>query len=303
MQLSRKKWITIAIILLVLFSVGIIIFLLLQKGYVRRNFEGNPEELVDKKVTTAPTNIKTIGSSVQGRKIEAYTFGTGDTHIAFVGGIHGGYEWNSILLAYRFIDYLSANPNTVPSYLTVSIVPNANPDGMFKVIGKEGRFLATEVPKDDVLQAQGRFNANSVDLNRNFDCEWKPESTWRGNVVSAGTSAFSEPEAKALQSFVLANKFKSVTFWHSQSGIVYGSDCENGILPETVKIMNIYAKAAGYGAVEKFDAYKVTGDIEGWLAKIGIPAITVELTNHESVEWDKNLSGVKALFLHYAPKI
>ena len=303
MQLSRKKWITIAIILLVLFSVGIIISLLSQKGYIGRNFEGAPEDLIDKKVTTVPSNIKTIGSSVQGRKIEAYTFGTGDTHIAFVGGIHGGYEWNSILLAYRFIDYLSANPNTVPSYLTVSIVPNANPDGMFKVVGKEGRFLATEIPKDEKLQASGRFNANNVDLNRNFDCEWKSESTWRGNVVSAGTSVFSEPEAKALQSFVLANKFKSVTFWHSQSGIVYGSDCENGILPETVKIMNTYAKAAGYGAVEKFDAYKVTGDIEGWLAKIGIPAITVELTNHESVEWEKNLSGVKALFLHYAPKI
>ena len=303
MQLSRKKWITIAIILLVLFSVGIIISLLSQKGYIGRNFEGAPEDLIDKKVTTVPSNIKTIGSSVQGRKIEAYTFGTGDTHIAFVGGIHGGYEWNSILLAYRFIDYLSANPNTVPSYLTVSIVPNANPDGMFKVVGKEGRFLATEIPKDEKLQASGRFNANNVDLNRNFDCEWKSESTWRGNVVSAGTSVFSEPEAKALQSFVLANKFKSVTFWHSQSGIVYGSDCENGILPETVTIMNIYAKASGYGAVEKFDAYKVTGDIEGWLAKIGIPAITVELTNHESVEWEKNLSGVKALFLHYAPKI
>jgi predicted deacylase len=298
MQSSKRKWI-IAFVFLVLILASIFIFSSSKKE------KEVPPNLIDAtpvvKEAVGP-KIKSIGASVQGRKIEAYTYGTGATHIAFVGGVHGGYEWNTILLAYKFIDYLNANPTVIPSYLTVSIVPNANPDGMFKVVGKEGRFLATEIPKDDKLQASGRFNANNVDLNRNFDCEWKPESTWRGNVVSAGASVFSEPEAKVLRDFVQANKFKSVIFWHSQSGIVYGSDCENGILPETVNIMNTYAKAAGYGAVEKFDAYKVTGDSEGWLAKIGIPAITVELTNHESIEWEKNLAGMKALFTYYTPK-
>ena len=300
MQSSKRKWVIIAFVILVLIIASIFIFSSSKKAVEPEpNFIDSTPAVV--KEVVGP-KIKSIGTSVQGRKIEAYTYGNGATHIAFVGGIHGGYEWNSILLAYKAIDYLNANPSVIPSYLTVSIVPNANPDGMFKVIGKEGRFLATEIPKDDKLQASGRFNANNVDLNRNFDCEWKPESTWRGNVVSAGASVFSEPEVKALRDFVLANKFKSVIFWHSQSGIVYGSDCENGILPETVKIMNTYAKAAGYGAVEKFNAYKVTGDSEGWLAKIGIPAITVELTNHESIEWEKNLAGIKALFAYYMPK-
>ncbi|MDQ5954630.1 MAG: Peptidase protein [Patescibacteria group bacterium] len=300
MQSSKRKWIIIAGVSLVLIVASIFIFSPSKKEKeIPANLIDSTPEVI--KEVVGP-KIKSIGTSVQGRKIESYTYGSGATHIAFVGGVHGGYEWNTILLAYKFIDYLNANPSIVPSYLTVSIVPNANPDGMFKVVGKEGRFLATEIPKDDKLQASGRFNANNVDLNRNFDCEWKPESTWRGNVVSAGASVFSEPEAKVLRDFVQANKFKSVIFWHSQSGIVYGSDCENGILPETVNIMNTYAKAAGYGAVEKFNAYKVTGDSEGWLAKIGIPAITVELTNHESIEWEKNLAGMKALFTYYTPK-
>ncbi|KKT32826.1 MAG: Permease, partial [Candidatus Moranbacteria bacterium GW2011_GWF2_44_10] len=74
---------------------------------------------------------------------------------------------------------------------------------------------------------------------------------------------------------------------HSQANAVYASECKNGILPKTLDIMNIYAHAAGYPAVKSFDAYAITGDAEGWLASINIPAITVELKTHETIEWDK----------------
>ena len=90
-----------------------------------------------------------------------------------------------------------------------------------------------------------------------------------------------------------------MVFLHSKSGAVYASECNNGILPKTLEIMNAYARAAGYRAINVFDAYKITGDAEGWLASIGIPAITVELTTHETVEWERNLSGIKALFEYY----
>ena len=76
---------------------------------------------------------------------------------------------------------------------------------------------------------------------------------------------------------------------------MYASECENGVLPMTSDIMNLYATAAEYRAVESFDAYPITGDAEGWLASIGIPAITVELKTHETIEWKKNLAGVQAL--------
>ncbi len=296
----QKRVITIAVVLLVLFALSIFIFLASQKGYVSNLFLSDSEQTppIQTKEVVVP-NYKTIGLSVEGRKIEAYTYGSGSTHIAFVGGMHGGYEWNTVLLAYKLIDYLNANPKTVPPYLTVTIVPDANPDGMFKVIGKEGRFAITDVPKDDALKVSGRFNAHKVDLNRNFDCKWQAESTWRDTPVSAGIYPFSEPESTAIRNFVFGNKFRSVIFWHSQSGSVYASDCENGILPETLSIMNIYAKASGYSAVKSFDAYPVTGDSEGWLAKIGIPAITVELKTHDSVEWEQNLAGAKALFAYY----
>lgn len=239
-----------------------------------------------------------IGTSVEGRPIEAYTYGSGERHLLLVGGIHGGYEWNTVVLAYMMMDYLEANPAAVPKNLRVTIIPSANPDGVYKVIGKEGRFTASEIPAG-VAQEPGRFNAHGVDLNRNFGCKWKPEGMWRGAVVSTGSSAFSEPEARAIRDFVLAEKPAAVIFWHSQGNAVYASECEEGILSGTRAIMQAYGKAAGYPTHETFDAYEINGDAEGWLASIGIPAITVELSTHETIEWNKNLAGTKALFTYY----
>ena len=244
-----------------------------------------------------------IGTSVEGRNIESYTYGDGNTHLLFVGGIHGGYEWNSVLLAYKFIDYLDGKEGELPYDLTITVVPSANPDGLFKVVGKGGRFTEADVMEDADTPGLGRFNANGVDLNRNFDCKWKPESTWRGNVVSAGREAFSEPEAAALRSLVEEIDPAAVIFWHSQSNAVYASECEDGILPGTRDVMNVYSEASGYQAVDSFDAYEITGDAEGWLASIGIPAVTVELSTHEAIEWDRNLAGIRALFEFFSDRI
>lgn len=239
-----------------------------------------------------------IGQSVEGRTIETYTFGDGENKLLFVGGIHGGYEWNSVFLAYRAIDHLKENLDLVGDNVSVTIIPALNPDGLYKITGKAGRFTVEDVKETGVV-GTGRFNANSVDLNRNFDCKWKPESTWRGEIVSAGTAAFSEPEAKALRDYVLKEKPKAVVFWHSQANAVYASECEKGILPATLTLMNLYAKAAGYPSVQSFDAYPVSGDAEGWLASIGIPAITVELATHETIEWAKNLPAFTAVLDSY----
>ncbi len=238
-----------------------------------------------------------IGRSVMDRSIDAYTYGSGSTTLVFVGGLHGGYEWNSTLLAYQFMDYLETRLGVIPATLSIVVVPNANPDGMVRIIGKEGRFALADVPDGD--HSEGRFNANGVDLNRNFDCKWEESSMWRGRTVSAGTEPFSEPEAKALQNLVSRIKPDAVIFWHSQANAVYASECEDGVLPETLEIMHAYAKASGYEPVESFTSYSVTGDAEGWLASIGIPAITVELSSHETVEWEQNIAGVEALFEHY----
>jgi len=287
----------IVAVIIIVIAFGVLVFIGLYGG-------NKPlESIVTPPIATTDLGPKyeVIGYSVDGRAIEVFTYGGGNTHLLFVGGMHGGYEWNSVLLAYAFMDYLDIHPEAIPDGFGISVIPSINPDGVYKVIGKEGHFDIADVSTSGNF-SPGRFNAHNVDLNRNFDCKWKSKSTWRGNVVSAGTAPFSEPETAALRDFVKNTDQQGVVFWHSQSNAVYASECENGILPVTRDIMNVYAKAAGYPAVDVFDAYEITGDSEGWLASIGIPAITVELSTHDTIEWSKNLAGVKALIGYYAQK-
>ncbi len=291
MNSRTSKQILIAVFALAVINIAVLVV-------TKKSNEAPVAEAPQKAIETV--SHKVIGKSIEGRNIDAYVYGSGPTHLMFVGGIHGGYEWNSVLLAYQFMDYLKANPSFIPKNLTVAIIPSANPDGVFDVIGKDGRFTMADVPTREIPNGTGRFNSHNVDLNRNFDCKWKPKGMWKNKVVSAGTSAFSEPEAVAIRDFVTEFSPAGAIFWHSKANAVYASECEDGILPKTIEIMNAYSRASGYTAVKKFDSYEVNGDVEGWLASIDIPAITVELQTHETVEWERNLAGIKALFKYYS---
>ena len=158
-----------------------------------------PTQTATPTATVPYTDLRVLGTSVEGREIEAYQFGNGPNHIILVGGMHGGYEWNTSLLAYKAIDHFQEYPDLVPDSVTLTIIPSANPDGQYLVTGKEGAFLPENVAPDT---AEGRFNANGVDLNRNWDCEWTEENVvWRRRVVSAGAEAFSEKETQILRDF------------------------------------------------------------------------------------------------------
>lgn len=289
----RRK--IIAVVSALVLVCGLVLF------FVARTQKPAPEPQREP-APTPTTTREVIGSSVEGRAIEVFRYGNGSTLLLFVGGIHGGYEWNSVLLAYEMMRYFQENPSTIPNDISVAIIPSLNPDGVYTVTKKEGVFTAADVSPDIQVKESARFNARGVDLNRNFDCKWQPQSTWRGIPVSAGTAAFSEPEAAALKAYVERSAPSAVVFWHSQANAVYASECENGILPQTRAVMNTYASASGYTAVDVFDAYEITGDAEGWLASVGIPAVTVELSSREALDWERNLSGVLSLIQLYTKK-
>ncbi len=240
-----------------------------------------------------------IGSSVENRDITAYHYGTGKKEVLFVGGIHGGYSWNTTLVAYELMAYLDKNPTAIPANVTVTVIPVLNPDGLTKVAGKIEGFTAKDIPTDQTKTIAGRFNAHTVDLNRNFDCDWNAKGTWQKQEVSGGARAFSEPESQAMRDYVTTNKPAAVVVWYSSAGGVYASNCHNGVLSETATLVDLYAKASGYPGYESFNYYEITGDMVNWLAKVGTPGISVLLTNHTDIEWSKNQKGIEAILKHY----
>ena len=245
-------------------------------------------------------NVKVLGKSVEGRDIVAFSYGTGETNILFIGGIHGGYSWNTSLTAYELMAYLRANPNAIPKNIKVTVIPVMNPDGLSKVVSNINKFNASVVNASTTLQVAGRFNANGVDLSRNFDCNWQANAKWIKKDVSGGISVFSEPESVAVKNYVEANKPTAVVVWYSSAGGVYASSCGDTASAETLAITDLYAKATGYTSNKSFDYYETSGDLPNWLAKMNIPAISVLLTDHVATDWDKNQKGVQALLAHYA---
>jgi Zinc carboxypeptidase len=236
-----------------------------------------------------------IGYSVGKNEITAYHFGTGAKEVLLIGGIHGGYSWNTALLSYELIDWLKANPQAVPEDVKVTIIPVVNPDGLKLVTGSTGRFTASDVNKDLTLRTKGRFNENEVDLNRNFDCVWKEQGTWQNKTVSGGSAPFSEPEAEAIKDYVTGNSPAAIVTWYSSAGGVYASQCTGETLTKTKELTKLFADAAGYKAYEEFDYYEITGDMVNWFASEKIPAISVLLTDHEATEFTKNLAGLQAV--------
>ena len=239
------------------------------------------------------TNYTTriIGYSAEQRPLTDHQFGNGPNHIVFVGGIHGGYEWNTILLAYDMIDYFAVNLDVLPTEVTLHIIPTVNPDGQFLVTGVEGRFLALDVAAESL---PGRVNGRGVDLNRNWDCNWTANALWRDQPTSGGAVVFSEPETRALRDFLLELNPVAVIFWHSAANGVFAAGCPDVHQP-SLNLATIYGRAAGYPVFETFTSYQVTGDAGDWLSLQGIAAISVELLNHESTDWSKNQAGVTAV--------
>ncbi len=198
------------------------------------------------------------------------------------------------------MDYLKTNQDLISNKIKVTVIPALNLDGLYKVTGTTGRFSPTNVSSSQSVKVSGRFNANNVDINRNFDCGWKATGIWQSVVESGGSAPFSEPESKAIRDYVQNHKPTAAVAFYSAAGGVFASSCQNGILPETQTILDIYAANSGYPAYEDFTFYELSGDMSNWFAKINIPAINVILTTHDDVEWAKNLAGIKALIRSYA---
>ncbi len=249
-----------------------------------------------------PVRQTTIGTSADGTTITAYQFGTGSKELLLIGGVHGGYAANTVELADDLRAYFEKNVASIPDTVTVTVIPVLNPDGLKTVTGRidlmssDGTIAsASSLIAADSNTAAGRFNGNDVDINRNFDCDWQATGVWRNQTVSGGSAAFSEPEAAALKKYIEANDPAAVVVWFSAEGKVYPGTCGSVSNSASTALVNTFAAAAGYPTGAVFDAYEVNGDMVNWMTKIGVPAISVLLSDHSNAEMSKNLAGVQAI--------
>lgn len=212
--------------------------------------------------------VFSIGTSVQGRSITAYSFGRGPQKIVVVGGTHGD-EKSSVHLLNRWIEQLELNPQRIAAQHTIVIIPNLNPDG---------------------YATNRRTNAHNVDLNRNF-----PSDSWKAGVTmpdksflpqGGGTSPLSEPESRALANYVSGQRPRLVLTYHAAGGVVApnGSGDSNIIAVEYGK--KSIVGYMGNNQTSTFFEYDTTGAFEDWLHDhVGIPALLIELESRTSNDY------------------
>jgi LysM repeat protein len=224
------------------------------------------------------------GTSVEGRDLVAYRLGTGPSARAIIGGIHGGYEWNTVDLVSKTLEYFQNHPELIPPNVTLYLIPCMNPDGY-----AAGRGLAA------------RTNSRGVDLNRNWDYQWQITATHGTRPISAGSAPFSEPETAALRDFILERHIELAIFYHSAMGKIF-SGAERSRCA-TFELAEMMSRVTGYPhAPEGVPGQITTGDAIDWLSAQGIATIEIELTDHQNIEWERNLRGILAFLKWSIPK-
>jgi hypothetical protein len=229
----------------------------------------------------------TIGQSVGGLPIEAVRFGSGPNNVIFIGGLHAGFAPGTVTLAQRAVEYLSQNIEVIPDTVILYIVVSASPDSP----------LAPG-------ELDGRLNANGVDLNRNWDCNWVRDAKWRNEVIpnSGGTAPFSEPETRSIADFLQAKENAVVVFWEARAedGLVSPGAC-SGRSQVSGGLAQMYGQASGYPVADFEDLtnQELNGDGTNWLDQQGIPAIAVLLPDYMDIDWNNNLAGIVAVLQAY----
>jgi protein MpaA len=228
-----------------------------------------------------------IGFSVAGRPIEVYSFGSGKKQYLLVAGIHGGYEGNTIALANELITYLIDNPEIIPEEATLYIIRNMNPDG--------------EARADDV---DGRVNDHGVDLNRNFPSDnwtpdWDRDGCWIYRPTTGGKFGGSEPETRAIMSFIASHDIQALISYHSAAlGVFPGGDPWE---PASKRLAAALGKATGYPYPPVDTGCVYTGTLADWAVENGVgAAVDMELSTHKSTDFERNLRALEAL-LDFVP--
>ncbi len=226
-----------------------------------------------------------IGVSVSGRPIEVYTFGQGENQRMLVAGIHGGYEWNTIALADELIKHLEEHPKLISDDVTLYVLRNLNPDGDARDRGIEGRV-----------------NDHGVDLNRNFpenwESEWGRDGCWDYGPSSGGPAPASEPETRALISFLSFHKIEVLISYHSAAlGIFPGGEPWD---KDSIRLAEGLDKVTTYPFPPIDTGCNYTGTLADYAVSLGAASVDMELTNHRDTDIEMNLKVLDVL-LNWKP--
>ena len=226
------------------------------------------------------TTYGSLGKSVQDRELGFTSIGYDNASITVV--VVGSIQGDQLLtrdLVDALINHYIQFPDKIPANTLVTLIPSINPDG---------------------IALGSRYNANSVDLNRNWNTsDWKPNAAVPGYpdglTGAGGSQPFSEPETKALRNHL--NNLKAdgsvlrVFILHSSVRVSSGEIYPGG--NNALGVSAAYANATGYAIENAWAAYVTSGEAVTWCEQKNILAIDVVLPASQNVS--TKVSGNRSL--------
>jgi protein MpaA len=195
-----------------------------------------------------------LGTSVQNRPIELYEFGTGTDVIFLIGSIHGD-ETAGTGMLWKLMDLFIGNPELLNGR-KVLIMPVANPDG--KAVYK-------------------RYNANGVDINRNFS------TLNRINKQKYGLTALSEPESRAIARIIQQYQPDRIVSIHRPFACIDYDGPGEALAKRMAEYCNLPVKPLG----------TMPGSLGSYAGlQLKIPTITVELPKRADRLTSQNLLDI-----------
>ncbi len=210
-----------------------------------------------------------VGTSVQGRLIEAHVLGRSTEKVLIVfGGFHGD-EPKSVIVARRLVELLESEP-ALSRVMRWVVVPVVNPDG---------------------YEERKRRNANRVDINRNFPTRnWS--ATSKRSRMFGGDKPGSEPETRAVMTAVRRYRPVRIITIHS---IGRGRECNNYDGPGKTAAAAM-GRVNGYPVTASI-GYPTPGSFGNWAGvERNIPIVTLELPSRHSPKrcWEDNRQALLA---------
>lgn len=264
-------------------------------------------------------NYVTIGRSNDGRDIILLKIGLGSKYLLSCSGVHGRESINPIVLM-KIIDYYAycyasyhANRNRLKYQLksnskdlnreyekmifssfvyemlqkyTILFVPMLNPDGYdIALYGFESirdKALQEKCRSKEIPFSEWKFNANAVDINRNFPSKyWKKEDGEKEESL--------EPETQAFMSLCKEYQVKGMIDFHSRGNCIY---YYRNAMPERynknqLRIAKSLRKYTGYELVQpnfEVEEKDSGGNTVHYASEFfQIPAFTIETVADEAI--------------------
>ncbi|WP_026688825.1 M14 family metallopeptidase [Alteribacter aurantiacus] len=237
--------------------------------------------------------VRTIGQSVMGKNLYEIQVGTGEKRVHMNGSFHA-HEWITTPILMQTLDaYLLGLVNNEPlrglallplfTSITLSIVPNVNPDGVDLLING----LPEEEPyRSDVLAINNnstdfsdwKANIRGVDLNNQFPARWEEEAETKPQNPAPrdfpGYAPLTEPESIAMADLTKESDFDRVLAYHTQGKVIFWG--YEGLEPEESEgIVNEFARVSGFEPIQYVESY--AGYKDWFIQEFRRPGFTVEL--------------------------